>query len=282
MSTTPTTASNLTVRYIEPSTGWVPLRLAEIWEYRELLYFLVWRTVKIRYKHTMLGLGWALVQPLVTTVVFTVVFHKVAAVSSEGMPYPLFVLAALVPWQLFAFALTESSNSLIANQNLITKVYFPRLIIPLASILVALIDFAVAFVVVIGLMVYYRITPTAALATLPLWTGLAVLTACAIGVWLSALIVRFRDIRYTLPFATQVLLIATPVAYGLSSIDPALRWLYALNPMTGVVTGFRWALLGVAPMSALEIISSLLLVAVLCVTGVFYFHRMERTVADRV
>jgi lipopolysaccharide transport system permease protein len=266
---------------IEPARGWVPIRPAELWAYRELLYLLVWRSVKVRYKQTALGVAWAVIQPLATTVVFTVVFDRIAAVPVQG-PYPLFALAALLPWQLFAFALSESTNSVVQNQALVTKVYFPRLIMPLASVAVGLVDFSVALLLAAGLMIYYGVTPSLALVTLPFWTLLAVAVAFSVGVWLSALNVRYRDVRHTLPFVTQILLLATPVAYPLSAVDPAWQWLYLLNPMAGVVTGFRWALVGATPMSVPALASTLAVTTVVGLSGLLYFKRTERTFADLV
>src|SRR5580765_5323609 len=229
---------------IEPARGWVALNLGELWEYRELLYFLVWREVKIRYKQTALGVAWAIIQPVFTMVVFSLIFGRLASMPSDGHPYPVWVYCALLPWQLFAFALGESSNSVVANQRLITKVYFPRLIMPISAVCVGLVDFAVSFCVLIGLMAFYHQMPGPWFWTVPLWALLAITTALGIGLWLSALNVKYRDVRYTLPFLTQVLLFATPIAYPISKISPALRPFYSLNPMVGVVEGFRWALLG--------------------------------------
>lgn len=275
-------AAAVPVHRIAPSTSWVPLQLGELWAYRDLLYFLIWREVKVRYKQTALGIAWAIIQPFFTMVVFSVFFGKFGKMPSDGLPYPIFAYAALLPWQLFAFALTESSNSVVANQRLITKVYFPRLIMPLATVGVGLVDFAVASVVLAGLMAYYGIAPGAAAWTVPLWALLAMLTALGAGLWLSALNVRYRDVRYTVTFLTQVWLFATPVAYSSAIVPEPWRPVYALNPMVGVVEGFRWALLGTAdppgPMAAV----SLLTVAALVTSGLFYFRRVERTFADIV
>ena len=273
---------DLPIHVIAPASGWVPIRLRELWEYRELLYFLVWREVKIRYKQTALGVAWAVIQPLFTMVVFTLVFHKLAKMPSDGIAYPVFVYCALLPWQLFAFALGESSNSVVANQRLISKVYFPRLIMPMSAVCVGLVDFAVSFCVLLGLMAYYHVMPSSAFWTVPLWALLAVTTALGIGLWLSALNVKYRDIRYTLPFLTQILLFATPVAYPISTVPETWRWVYALNPMVGVVEGFRWALLGTSGWAGMSVLMSVGVVAVLLVSGLFYFRRMERTFADIV
>jgi len=273
---------DLPIHVIAPASGWVPIRLRELWEYRELLYFLVWREVKIRYKQTALGVAWAVIQPLFTMVVFTLIFHKLAKMPSDGIAYPVFVYCALLPWQLFAFALGESSNSVVANQRLISKVYFPRLIMPMSAVCVGLVDFAVSFCVLLGLMAYYHVMPSSAFWTVPLWALLAVTTALGIGLWLSALNVKYRDIRYTLPFLTQILLFATPVAYPISTVPETWRWVYALNPMVGVVEGFRWALLGTSGWAGMSVLMSVGVVAVLLVSGLFYFRRMERTFADIV
>ena len=256
--------------------------LGEVWAYRELLYFLVWRDLKVRYKQTVLGIAWAVLQPLATTLVFAIFLGRLAGVPSDGVPYPVFAYAAMLPWQLFAHALTESSNSLVANERLITKVYFPRLVIPLATILAGLVDFAIAFVVGIGLMAWYGIVPGPLIAAVPLFVVLAVLTALAAGLWLSALNVEYRDVRYTLGFLVQIWLFATPVAYPSSLVPERWRALYGLNPMAGVVEGFRWALLGHGqPPGALLVVSTVVTFVVLA-GGLWYFKRMERTFADVV
>jgi lipopolysaccharide transport system permease protein len=270
----------LPVSWIEHSRGWVSLRLGELWKYRELLYFLVWRDIKVRYKQTALGAAWAVLQPLLTMIVLTVFFGRLAKIPSNGVPYPLFAYTALLPWQLFAFALTESANSLVGNQSLITKVYFPRLIVPLASVLAGLVDFGISFVVLLILMSYYRIVPTATIVVLPLFIILAVATALSVGLWLSALNVQFRDVRYTIPFLTQFWLFATPVAYPSSLVPERWRVWYGLNPMTGVVEGFRWALLGKARSPGTSLWVSVLVVVLLLVGGLAYFRRMESTFAD--
>lgn len=273
-------AADAAVHVIAPSRGWVPLRLSELWASRELLYFFVWREVKVRYKQTALGVAWALIQPLFTMAIFSVIFGRLARLPSDGLPYPIFAYCALLPWQLFAFALNESSNSVVANQRLLTKVYFPRLLMPIASVCVGLVDFAISFFVLLGMMAYYGIVPGAAFWTIPLWTLLAVATALSLGLWLSALNVRYRDVRYTIPFLTQVWLYATPVAYASSLIPAAWRPLYALNPMAGVVEGFRWALLGSAAAPGLTTLISLAAVFALLFGGLAFFRRTERTFAD--
>jgi lipopolysaccharide transport system permease protein len=267
---------------IQPSHGWMSLHLAEVWHYRELLFFLIWRDIKVRYKQTVLGAAWAVMQPLFTMLVFTLFFGRLAKVPSDGIPYPLFTYAALVPWQLFAYALTESSNSVVLNERLITKVYFPRLVIPLASVLAGLVDFAIAFVLLIGMMLWYRVTPTWAILTVPLFVMLTLITALSAGLWLSALNVQYRDVRHTLNFIVQFWLFASPVAYS-STLVP-LRWrpLYGLNPMAGVIEGFRWALLGKSQAPGPMLAVSILVVAVVLVGGLHYYRRMERTFADVV
>lgn len=270
------------ITIIRPSSGWVSLNLRNLWEYRELLYFLVWRDVKVRYKQTVLGATWAILQPFFTMVVFTIFLGYLAKLPSEGIPYPVFTFTALLPWQLFAHALTESGNSLVANQQLIKKVYFPRLVIPVSAVLAGLVDFGIAFLVLLGMMFYYGIVPTASALTLPLFLLLAIATALTVGLWLSALNVQYRDVRYTIPFLTQFWLFATPIAYSSSLVPERWRALYGLNPMAGVVEGFRWALLGKPEGVGLMLIISTLVVGVLLVGGLMYFRRMEKTFADMV
>jgi lipopolysaccharide transport system permease protein len=258
------------------------LNLRDLWDYRELLYFLIWRDIKVRYKQTALGAAWAVIQPVLTMLVFTVFFGRLAKVPSDGIPYPVFVYTALLPWQLFLFALTESSNSLVQSKNLITKVYFPRLIIPLAAVLAGLVDFAVAFVLLLGLMVYYHITPTGAVAWLPVFLLLTLGTALSVGLWLSALNVKYRDVRYTIPFLAQFWMFATPVAYPSSLVPEPWREWYGLNPMAGVVEGFRWALLGKSGTPDLLVWVSFAAVLLLLTGGLYYFRRTESTFADLV
>jgi lipopolysaccharide transport system permease protein len=265
---------------IKPSQGLISIQLKSLWEYRELLYFLVWRDIKVRYKQTALGAAWAVLQPLLTMVVFSIFFGYLANVPSDDIPYPIFVFTALLPWQVFAHALTESGTSLVTNQQLITKVYFPRLVIPISATLAGLVDFGIAFVVLIGMMFYYGIYPTIAVVTLPFFILFALATALAVGLWLSALNVQYRDVRHTLPFLTQLWLFATPIAYPSSLIPAKWRALYGLNPMAGVVEGFRWALLGnVSPPGPLLIVS-VVVVVLLLLGGLAYFRRMENTFAD--
>ena len=273
---------------IRPSRGWINLGLAEFWEYRELLYFLAWRDVKVRYKQTALGAAWAILQPLLTMLVFTLFFGGLAKVGSDGLPYPIFSYAGLLPWTLFAEGVTRSSQSLVASSNLIKKVYFPRLIVPASAILAGVLDFVVAFVVLIGLMAYYGIWPSAAILYLPLLLILVLAIALGVGVWLSALNVEYRDVRYVVPFFIQLWLFVTPVIYPASKVVAKLQsigvppWLYGLNPMAGVVEGFRWALLGRTAVPASLIVASAVVAVLIVVSGAFYFRRMEKTFADLV
>jgi lipopolysaccharide transport system permease protein len=267
---------------IEPSRGWVSLRLGELWAYRELLYFLVWRDIKVRYKQTALGAAWAIIQPFFTMIVFSLFFGKLAKMPSDGVPYPIFAYAALVPWTFFASGLSQSSNSLVGSSNLIKKVYFPRLAMPIATVLSDVVDFFLAFLVLLAMMVYFGTIPTVNAFFLPLFLLLALATSLGVGLWLSALNVRFRDVRYVVPFLTQFWMFATPIAYPSSLLSEPWRILYGLNPMVGVVEGFRWALLGSgsAP-GAMVAVSSFAALAIL-IGGAFYFRRMEKTFADLV
>lgn len=265
---------------IEPSSGWVKLKLNELWAYRELLYFLIWRDVKVRYKQTALGVGWAIIQPVFTMIVFSVFFGRLGKIPSDGIPYPIFAYAALVPWTFFAQGMGQASNSLVGSANLIKKVYFPRLSIPIASVISGIIDFSVAFIVLLGMMLYYGILPTLNVIWLPCLLVLTVVTSLGVSLWLSALNVQFRDVRHVLPFLTQLWLFATPVAYPSSLLSEPWRTLYSLNPMVGVVEGFRWALLGTETAPGPMLIVSSLAALALLVGGVFYFRRLEKTFAD--
>jgi lipopolysaccharide transport system permease protein len=264
---------------IEPQHGWVSLELGDLWRYRELLLLLTWRDIKVRYAQTVLGATWAIIQPLLTMVIFSIIFGQLAKLPSDGVPYPIFTYTALLPWQLFAFSLTNSSQSLVGSQNLVSKVYFPRLVIPIASVLPGLLDFAISFLVLIGMLVYYQIPLTARIFILPLFLLLAVMSALAVGLWLSALNVKYRDIRYVVPFMTLFWQYATPVAYSASLIPAKWRLLYGLNPMTGVVEGFRWALLGSGKIDGMIWISMGIIILLL-ISGLAYFKRMEATFAD--
>lgn len=267
---------------IEPSRGWVALRLPELWEYRELLYFLTWRDIKVRYKQTALGAAWAIIQPVFTMLVFSLFFGRLAKVPSDGIPYPLFAYAGLLPWNFFANGLTQSSDSLVGNANLIRKVYFPRLVVPLAAVFSGAVDFSIAFLVLLGMMAYYRTAPAAHALWLPLLLLLALVTALAVGLWLSALNVQYRDVKYALPFLTQFWMFATPIAYPSSLLREPWRTVYGLNPMVGVVEGFRWALLGTRTAPGPMIAVSATVAVALLVGGAFYFRRMEKTFADVV
>ncbi len=274
------TESNIQTHLVlEPTHNWLSLDLGDLWRYRELLFFLTWRDIKVRYKQTVLGATWAILQPLLTMVIFSIIFGTLANLPSDGIPYPIFTYTALLPWQLFAFALTNSSNSLVGSQNLISKVYFPRLIIPIASVLPGLVDFIIAFVVLLGMLFYYQIPITARILVLPVFILLGIMTALAIGFWLSALNVKYRDVRYVVPFLTLSWQYATPVAYSSSLIPEKWRLLYGLNPMAGVVEGFRWALLGTGEIGSLLWVS-IIVVLLLFLGGLIYFKRMEDTFAD--
>jgi lipopolysaccharide transport system permease protein len=262
-----------------PSRGWVALNLGDIWEYRELLYFLTWRDLKVRYKQTALGVAWAIIQPLFTMAVFSLFFGRLAHMPSDGVAYPVFSFTALLPWGLFANALGQASNSLVGSSNLLTKVYFPRLIIPLSSVLSGLVDFTVALGVLLILLPIYSVTPGVAVLAFPLFVLLALVAALGVGLWLSALNVEYRDVKYVVPFLTQFWLFATPVAYPSNLLSEPWRTVYGLNPMVGVVEGFRWALLGTQSPGPLIAVSATASVALL-VSGLYYFRRMERTFAD--
>ena len=266
---------------IEPPRRWAPLELHELWAYRELAWFLMWRDVKVRYAQTWLGVAWAVIQPVATMVLFTIVFGQIAKLPSDGIPYPMFSLVALLPWQLFSNALTTSANSGVGSAHLVSKVYFPRLIVPISSVTATLVDFAIVFVITIAMMAAYGVWPNAAIVLLPLFVLFALAAALAVGLWASALNVRYRDVRYVMPFIAQFWLLASPVAYS-SSVIKSPVWravLYTLNPMVGVIDGFRWALLGSAPPSAL-IVPSIIVTAVLLVGGVYYFKRTEAIFVD--
>lgn len=267
---------------IEPSRGWVSLQLRELWEYRELLYFLTWRDVKVRYKQTILGAAWAIIQPFFTMVVFSLFFGRLAGIPSDNVPYPIFSFAALVPWTFFANGLNQSSNSLVSSAGLITKVYFPRLAVPIATVFSGIVDFGLAFLVLLGMMLYYGVIPTINACWIPLFFLLALTTSLGVGLWLSAMNVKFRDVRYTVPFLTQLWMFSTPIAYPSSLLSERWRIVYGLNPMVGVVEGFRWALLGTDTAPGLTIIASSLMALAIFVGGIFYFRRMERTFADVV
>jgi lipopolysaccharide transport system permease protein len=266
-------------RRLRPSQGWSTRTLSELWAYRELLYFFIWRDIKVRYKQTLLGAGWAIIQPLMTMVVFTIFFGHLAKIPSDGLPYPVFSLMALVPWTYFASALAGCSTSLSGYQHIISKVYFPRLIIPMAAVIAPLVDFAIGFVILVGFLAWYRIVPGPSIVWLPALMLLALATAASVGVWLAALNVRYRDVRYVLPFVIQLWMFATPVAYPASLVPGRWRAVYGLNPMAGVIEGFRWALAGGPAPGAITLVSASV-VAVLMVGGAIYFRKLEGTFAD--
>jgi len=266
---------------ITPPRKWIPINIGEIWEYRELLLSFTLRDIKVRYKQTALGFLWALIQPLFIMLIFTIFFGRLAKIPSDGIPYPLFVLAALLPWTLFAEGITRSTASMITNANIMTKVYFPRLIMPVSGVLSPLVDFCVAFFLLVIMMAYFGFIPTINIIFLPLFIVLALATSLGIGLWLSALNVKFRDFQYTIPFMIQLGLFASPVVYPSSLIPESLRFLYGLNPMAGVIEGFRWALLG-TEMPGAMILVSVIVVLVALVSGAFYFRRMEQQYADVV
>lgn len=280
------TETTLTIRDKLPRTrrqaskGWPWPKLHELWDYRELLYFFGWRDIKVRYRQTVMGALWAIIQPLFTMVIFSLFFGRLAGVPSDGLPYPIFSYAALVPWAFFANALTQASNSLVVSANMIKKIYFPRLALPISTVLAGVVDFALAFIVLLGMMLYYGLAPTINALWLPLFLLLALIASLGVSLWLSAMNVQFRDVRYVLPFLTQAWLFVTPIAYPSSLLPEPWRTLYGLNPMAGVVEGFRWALLGTdtapGPMTAVSAVVALALL----VSGAFYFRRMEQGFAD--
>jgi len=280
--TTLSTCVEPPVLRISPPRGWLDLDFQELWAARELLYFFVWRDVKIRYKQTAIGAAWAVLQPFLTMLVFSLFFGTLAKIPSHGLPYPIFYYSALLPWMYFAAALQNATNVVVEQQRVITKVYFPRLVLPLSSVVAGLLDFAISFLVFLGMMVYYRIAPSPAILLFPCFLLLAVLTALGVGLWLSALNAIYRDVRYVLPFLVQFWLFASPVAYPSSLVPERWRWLYGLNPMAGVIEGFRWALTGKGqPPTGLLAVSAFT-VLVLAAGGLAYFKKMEGTIADVV
>ncbi len=271
------------ITLIKPLRGWVSLGLGEVWRYRELLFFFIWRDIKVRYKQTLLGAAWAILQPVFTMIVFSVFFGRLAKIPSDGIPYPIFSYAGLLPWTFFATGLTNGANSVVRDANLVKRVYFPRLITPISAVVGGLPDFFLAFLVLIGMMVYYGLFPTAAsLLLLPLCLLLALMTSMGVGLWLSALNAEYRDVRYVVPFLTQFWMYATPVVYPSSLLDEPWRTLYGLNPMVSVVEGFRWSLLGQGQTVPLMFVLSAVASLALLVSGAFFFRRMERRFADVV
>jgi lipopolysaccharide transport system permease protein len=267
---------------IRPSRGWVGLNLRELWRFRELIYFLVWRDIKVRYKQTVLGASWAILQPFLTMVVFSIFFGKLAGMPSGDVPYPIFSYTALLPWQLLEGGISRAGVSLVSSRNLVTKVYFPRMSVPLAEVVAGLVDFALAFLVLLAMMVYYGMRPTSAVWSLPLFLLLTLVTALGAGLWLSALNVSYRDVGHVIPFLVRVWFFLTPITYAISIVPAQYRVVYALNPMVGVVEGFRWAMLGSAAPPAVLILPSAAVALALLVSGAVYFRRMERTFADVV
>lgn len=273
---------NLKKLRIEPSKGWVSLNLGELWENRELLYFFVWRDLKVRYRQTILGVIWAILQPLLQMVIFSVVFGGLAKLSSDGLPYPIFNFTGLLAWNFFANAMLNGANSLVTNANMLKKIYFPRMTMPIATIMSGIVDFLLSFLVLIGLMVYYHTPTTINVLWLPLLLLLAVITSLGVGLWLAALNVQFRDVRYMVPFLTQAWFFATPITYSSNLLHEPWKTIYGINPMAGVVEGFRWALLGTDTAPGPMIIVSSLVAVVFLVSGAIYFRRMERDFADVV
>ena len=273
-----------TTVYIKPTTGLAALNLGDLWRYRELVYFMIWRDIKVRYKQTLLGAAWAVLQPILTMLVFNFLFGNIAKMSTDGnIPYPIFSYTALLPWGLFSTALNSASRSLTSNHNMISKTYFPRLVLPMASVLGGLLDFAIAFVVLIGLMLYYHVTPGLnALWALPLFILLSLITALGVALWLSAINVQYRDVAYALPFISQFWMFITPIAYSSKVISEKWQLAYALNPMAGVVNGFRWALLGVGNGPDVLVAVSAGIAIIILLTGLIYFRNMERTFADTI
>ena len=267
---------------IAPPRGWLDIDFKELWEARELLYFFVWRDIKVRYKQTAIGAAWAVIQPFMTMVVFSLFFGKLAKMDSHGLPYPIFYYSALLPWMYFAAALQNATSVVVEQQRVITKVYFPRLVLPLSAVVSGLLDFAISFVVFLGMMAYYRIMPSPAILLFPCFLLLAVLTALGVGLWLSALNAIYRDVRYVIPFLMQFWLFASPVAYPSSLVPQRWRWLYGLNPMAGVIEGFRWALTGHGQPPNIMLAVSAGMVLLLVAGGLAFFHRMEGTIADVV
>jgi lipopolysaccharide transport system permease protein len=267
---------------IEPSRGWSSLGLGEVLEYRELLYFLAWRDVMVRYKQTVIGVGWAVLQPVTTMIVFTAIFGRFAQIPSDGLPYPLFSFTGLIPWTYFATALNRSIASVVAESHLISKVYFPRLILPLAATLAGIVDFSISLIVLLGMMVWYGVDITWWLLTLPAFLLFALLTAVAVGLWLSALNVRYHDVGHAIPFLVQIWMFCSPVVYPVSLVPEKYRLLYSLNPMAGVIEGFRWALLGKASPDFSVMTVSAVVVLIILTGGLFFFKKMEQTFADVV
>ncbi len=285
MSANRTTARSdlVPITLIQHSRGWSGLNLGELWHYRELVYFLIWRDLKVRYKQTLLGASWAILKPFLSMVIFSLIFGQLAGLPTDEAPAPLFYYAGLLPWVFFQDGINKASVSLVTGRNLITKIYFPRLAMPLASVVAGFVDFCLAFLVLIGIMVFYQFPPTQAMWTLPLFLLLALITCLGTSLWLAALNVAYRDIGYVTPFLVQAWLYASPVVYSATLItDKTLQVLYGLNPMAGVVQGFRWAILGAGQPDPQSLLVSVVVALLLLISGIFYFRRMERTFADVV
>lgn len=277
-----TIRAELPILRIAPPRGWLDIDFKELWDGRELLYFFVWRDIKVRYKQTAIGAAWAVIQPFMTMVVFSLFFGKLAKMDSHGLPYPIFYYSALLPWMYFAAAVQNATNVVVEQQRVITKVYFPRLVLPLSAVVSGLLDFAISFVVFLGMMAYYRVLPSPAILLFPFFLLLAVLTALGVGLWLSALNAIYRDVRYVIPFLVQFWLFASPVAYPSTLVPERWRWLYGLNPMAGVIEGFRWALTGHGQPPSIVLAASAGMVLLLVLGGLVYFNKMEGTIADVV
>ena len=267
---------------LKPSKGWVSLNLGDLWRYRELVYFLTWRDILVRYKQTLLGAAWAIINPLMQMVVFNFLFGNMANISTGDIPRPVFTFAALLPWNLFSNAIGNAGRSLVTNRNMITKVYFPRLVVPISSVFGGLVDFMIAFVILLGMMVYYQVQFTSTVWALLPFILLVLVASLGVGLWLSAWNLHYRDVRYFIPFMTQFWMLATPIAYPLSEIPAQWQTLYSVNPMVAVAEGFRWALAGGPPVEPFALMSSIIISLILLVSGLFYFRRMERTFADTV
>jgi lipopolysaccharide transport system permease protein len=267
---------------LRPSHGWRGIDFKELWRYRELVYFLIWRDIKVRYKQTLLGAGWAIIQPFLTMIVFSFFFGQWAGIPTDNVPQPIFYFAGLLPWQFFQSSVSKAGVSLVSGRNLITKVYFPRMAVPLAPVIASLVDFCIAFVVLIGMMVYFHVKVTSAIWTLPAFLLLALITALGVGLWLAALNVAYRDVGYVIPFFLQIWFFLSPVVYSTTILPEAIQLFYGLNPMAGVVQGFRWAVVGVGQPSTSALMGSIGVAVFLLISGAIYFRRMERTFADVV
>lgn len=283
MANTTVAEQEVRVVRIRPQHGWSALNLGEVWRYRELLGFMTWRDLIVRYKQTVLGVLWAVLNPVLTVIIFTFVFNRLGNLASDGLPYPLFNFVGLIPWNLFAVGLGQASRSLVQNNHMLTKVYFPRMILPVSSIFAGLVDMLIAFVILAGLMIYYKFLPSANVWALPLYLLLTLVAGIGVSLWLSALNVLYRDINYISPFLSQVLLFLSPVVYSTNDIPEKFRLLYALNPMSGAIDGFRWATLGIEKSGpSIYLLISCISAVVILISGMFFFKRMERIFADMV